>query len=417
MKAMHTVLLRYLLLGILALYMPFEIGAATLPPHHPLRILIVSDAVNPHGLSDSELTQPGDISAALLAPNAGLVLDNSPENIREIATNDIDLAAAALSLPFDEPNAYDVLIYFAHRIPNDDSAGQNAADQAAFVTAVESFLIAGGGVVSFHHGAYQTSGKEGIQALIGATATGSVPWNMTDGQNVINVSPGHFVTTNGVEYPSMVSYADAPRGVPAATYPFFNNVPDERYIDFEINPTASDFHVLFASDYIQNGSTHLLGFTHQAPGWSGLVVGYQPGEYQPNALDDPNGNNFQILANAIVFTPAGAFIGDFNLDRLVNAEDIELLFDQIAAPSNPDLFDLTGDATINQADLLELITIILQTNVGDANLDGQVGMFDLLILAQNWGQPTAWSTGDFNGDNQANFLDLANLAINWQTVN
>jgi len=32
-----------------------------------------------------------------------------------------------------------------------------------------------------------------------------------------------------------------------------------------------------------------------------VVVDYQPGEYQPNALDDLAGNNFQILANAIVF--------------------------------------------------------------------------------------------------------------------
>jgi hypothetical protein len=32
-----------------------------------------------------------------------------------------------------------------------------------------------------------------------------------------------------------------------------------------------------------------------------VVVAYQPGEYQPNALDDVDGNNFQILANAIVY--------------------------------------------------------------------------------------------------------------------
>ena len=32
-----------------------------------------------------------------------------------------------------------------------------------------------------------------------------------------------------------------------------------------------------------------------------MVVAYQPGEYQPNAVDDLAGNNFQILANAIYF--------------------------------------------------------------------------------------------------------------------
>ena len=90
-------------------------------------------------------------------------------------------------------------------------------------------------------------------------------------------------------------------GVPAGTYSFFNNTPDERYPQFELNPTAGTTAVLFASDYSDNGSTHLLGFTHARPQWRGRVIAYQPGEYQPNALDDLAGNNFQILANAIYY--------------------------------------------------------------------------------------------------------------------
>lgn len=45
--------------------------AADLPPHGPLRVRIVSDEVNPHGLSNPELTQPGDLSAALNMPGSG----------------------------------------------------------------------------------------------------------------------------------------------------------------------------------------------------------------------------------------------------------------------------------------------------------------------------------------------------------
>lgn len=41
------------------------VPAADLPPHRTLRILIVSDEVNPHGLPASQLTQPGDLSVAL----------------------------------------------------------------------------------------------------------------------------------------------------------------------------------------------------------------------------------------------------------------------------------------------------------------------------------------------------------------
>lgn len=272
--------------------------AATLPAHPPLRILIVSDEVNPHGLSDAKLTQPGDISAALLAPGSGLQLDDAPDAVVEVATDDISTATALLSVPIDDASAYDVVIYFAHRIPAGPGGAQ---DQEDFVDALEAFLIAGGGVISFHHGAYSTAGKSSVQEIIGATAVGNVPWNTVDGQNVINVAPTSFVTTNEVEYASSVAYADAPRGVPAGSYDLFNNTPDERYATFEINPTAGSFTVLFASDYVENGTTHILGFEHRRPEWAGVVVGYQPGEYQPHALDDLDGNNFQILTNAIVY--------------------------------------------------------------------------------------------------------------------
>ena len=272
-------------------------GAATLPPHPALRILIVSDEVNPHGLSDAELTQPGDISAALLAPGSGLNLAAAPDAVVEIATDDLSAATALLSAPINSEAAYDVVIYFAHRIP---SGPAGAEDQEDFVDVLEAFLVAGGGLVSLHHGSYTTAGKASIQAIIGATASGSVPWNTVDGQDVINVAP-HFVTDNEVVYPGGVAYADPARGVAPDSYGFFNNTPDERYLSFDINPTAGTVTVLFASDYDQSGTTHLLGFEHRRPEWAGTVIAYQPGEYQPNALDDLDGNGFQILANAIVY--------------------------------------------------------------------------------------------------------------------
>ena len=273
-------------------------GAADLPPHAPLRIVIVSDEVNPHGLPPEQLTQPGDISAALLGGGTGLAIDPAPDGVVEIPTNQIEQATVLLTIPTSDEAAYDVLIYFAHRIPNagPDPVGR----QAAFTAAVEQFLARGGGVVSFHHGSYLTSGKEAILQLIGGIASGSVVWDIASGQNVIAVAPSHFVACYGVDYTSSVPYADPARGVPAGTYPLFNNTPDERYLVFDLSPQASELEVLFGSDYVQNGSTHLLGFSHTRPDWHGVVVAYQPGEYQPNAFD-VNGPNFQVLANAIVW--------------------------------------------------------------------------------------------------------------------
>ena len=58
---------------------------------------------------------------------------------------------------------------------------------------------------------------------------------------------------------------------------------------------------------------------------AGVVVGYQPGEYQPHALDDLDGNNFQILANAILYA-AGIALGPIRVDhveRTSRADDVQ----------------------------------------------------------------------------------------------
>ena len=263
-----------------------------LPPHEPLRILIVSDEVNPHGLPEEELTQPGDLSAALLAV-PGLALDGA-QAVLEISTDQIEQATALLELPSADPGAYDVLLYFSHRIPEGPN---NQLRQEAFVSATGGFLQNGGGVVSFHHGIYLTAGKESMQDLLGAQATGAVPFDTVDGQNVIAVAPQHFVASYGVDYPSSVSYEDAVHGVPPGDYPVFNNTPDERYPNFSLLPAAGDIDVLFGSDY--DAASHLLGYAQTRDEWAGAVVVYQPGEYQPNAL---SGNNLQILLNAIVWS-------------------------------------------------------------------------------------------------------------------
>ncbi|MEZ5064873.1 MAG: ThuA domain-containing protein [bacterium] len=281
--------------AIVALSLSPSAGAAAeLPPHDPLRILIVSDEVNPHNLPDSALTQPGDLSAALLEPGTGLNL----AGVTEIPTDDLPAATAALELPSGDPGAFDVLVYFAHRIPN---GGGGPAAQAAFVAAVDAFLSAGGGVVSFHHGAYRTAGKESMVDLLGGEATGAVPWNTIEGQRVLDVSNGHWVATNGVAPEAEVNYADPANGIPSGLYPYFTNVPDERYPNLGLLPAAESVEILFASDYDEGGTTHVLGWTHRRAGWLGHVVVYQPGEYEPNALD-VDGNNFQILANAILWS-------------------------------------------------------------------------------------------------------------------
>ena len=265
----------------------------TLPPHDPIDVLIVSDQVNPHGLPDEDLMQPGDLAD---------LLSNSPalntSSVVEIATNDIEQATALLHFnQFDEGRP-EVLIYFAHRIPNN---GNHASGRPAQVAAAdEQFLQQGGGVNSFAHGIYLTAGKQAIQDLLGAQATGSVPWDTVNGQDVIYVGGDHFIGSHQLNYTGTTTYEHTAHGVPAGNYPFFNNTPDERYpqMDFNTGNSGCELETLFESNYSDNGNQHLLGYSKQCPDWTSKVVVYQPGEYQPHAT---SGNNLQILLNAIYY--------------------------------------------------------------------------------------------------------------------
>ena len=50
---------------------------------------------------------------------------------------------------------------------------------------------------------------------------------------------------------------------------------------------------------------------------------------------------------------------------------------------------------------------------GDSNLDGEVGLSDLVTLATNYNQAGIWYDGDFNGDGIVSLADLTSLATNF----
>lgn len=264
--------------------------AAELPPHDPVRLLIVSDEVNPHGLGDGELTQPGDLHAALMSPGSGLSIDLASGSPGEVSSSCIDDALEVLA----NPGELDVVVYFAHR----PATGCDGTPQQQLLTAsMEAHLQAGGGVVVFHHGIYEAGGKEDILQLLGGRAS-SVMWDVAAGQDVIAVAPGHFVVEQGMGYSGMRGFGGV--GVPDGEYPFFNNTPDERYDALELLTAAGEERtLLFVSADGGGGSPRVLGYDLWRPGWMGRVVFYQPGEYEPNALD-VDGLNFQVLANAIL---------------------------------------------------------------------------------------------------------------------
>jgi autotransporter-associated beta strand protein len=58
--------------------------------------------------------------------------------------------------------------------------------------------------------------------------------------------------------------------------------------------------------------------------------------------------------------------------------------------------------------------VVGYTWYGDANLDGQVDITDLGLLATNWQTAGVWGTGDFDYSDFVDITDLGMLATNWQ---
>ncbi len=139
---------------------------------------------------------------------------------------------------------------------------------------------------------------------------------------------------------------------------------------------------------------------------------------------------------------------DFNYDEMVDAADIDMLYDALAAlalneslppvPDNnfngaldfepvfgvnqvpfvdvtlPEKFSITktDNNTLDTGDVDELVQVILGTEYGDADLDGDVDLSDLLATQRGFGTDAGWAGGDFNGDGTVDGADQALLLGN-----
>jgi len=107
--------------------------------------------------------------------------------------------------------------------------------------------------------------------------------------------------------------------------------------------------------------------------------------------------------------------GDVTGDGLVNAADIDKFFDAVNDPTlggtvslalGREWYDLTGELQLNSSDMDHLVRTILNTQYGDANLDGRVSAADLNVLGANFGKAGGWAAGDFNGTDTVSAADL-----------
>jgi hypothetical protein len=130
-----------------------------------------------------------------------------------------------------------------------------------------------------------------------------------------------------------------------------------------------------------------------------------PGFAPIGAVSDPDTNPLTTNNNIIDGYDIDYVYAQFKRNPAVT--DNEATWSDInEAPSFDLSADINGDLVVNQADVDELVLVILQTSYGDVNLDGVVDAADLSIAQGNLGQPGGWADGDINGDGLVTQADI-----------
>lgn len=115
-------------------------------------------------------------------------------------------------------------------------------------------------------------------------------------------------------------------------------------------------------------------------------------------------------SNLTFVTPA--VLGDFNRNGTLDVDDIDLLSAELVAFRNAPRFDLNGDGRIRIDDLRFWVTepAIMGTWFGDANLDGEFNLPDIVSVLSsglyNTGRSASWAQGDWNADLVFDIEDL-----------
>ncbi len=112
-----------------------------------------------------------------------------------------------------------------------------------------------------------------------------------------------------------------------------------------------------------------------------------------------------------------AYMGDFgDIDQWIVKREEQIVGGPLSA-SDLAQYDLDGDGTLGDGDIMRLVEEVFRGLMGDVDRDGYVDQSDLNDVGSHWLQVNVfdWLLGDLNGDGIVNAIDLNFVGQDWLT--
>jgi hypothetical protein len=328
----------------------------------------------------------------------------------------------------------------AGKVPNRTVAAATYSDQA-LVPAGDSYITEGGATLSY-------TNNLPLRNLIAGDFSGDGLRNWNDASEMIEAWRKRI--TGAAYTPAAASGALAALAVSTGEAANANDVCIEILGDFNGDGSFNAFDLrYFADGLAKDPVTGLLnrkeGFIRlddalevQTGGADINVFNTVLATGKPYAKGDARGDVSNALGRVTPgFQPIGAdgYTGVIADANTINGADIDYVYAQFKQSIAPaaarrtlvtdgaanwnnlaeavsfDLSaDMTGDLIVDQADITELVEVILGTTYADVNLDGVSDCSDRDIASANLGLAGGWAQGDVDGDGVVTEADVNLIA-------
>ena len=164
-----------------------------------------------------------------------------------------------------------------------------------------------------------------------------------------------------------------------------------------------DFQARTVTGYFNDSLIGTVPFTNENPSDIGDRISFVE-FFMATSGERPDGNVVYYDDVSILALPGPNNPGDFNLDGVLDAADIDALTTAILNGDQNPLFDVNNDVSVDQEDRRVWVKELRNTWFGDANLDGEFNSGDFVSVFQIGEYEDAvqgnsgWADGDWDGD-------------------